>query len=129
MIATPLADLKTRKYLDSLLNESLLMKRLNHPNIVGLLGVCFDTPKGYDKGQREHQRLLEEQMCPFHQHCHSPTRKLNTLSPHLSVLAKFVCVPGPANHMHLLKMCLDVAKGMSYLAENHLVHRDLAARN
>ena len=104
MIATPLADLRTRKYLDSLLNESLLMKRLDHPNIVGLLGVCFDTPEGYPylvlpfmaKGNKK--RLLEEQTCPFHQHCHSPTSKLNTLSPHLSVLAKFVCVPGPANH-------------------------------
>ena len=23
------------------------MKELDHPNIVGLLGVCFDTPDGY----------------------------------------------------------------------------------
>ena len=23
------------------------MKQFDHPNIVGLLGVCFDTPDGY----------------------------------------------------------------------------------
>ena len=30
-----------------MLNESIVMKEFDHPNIVGLLGVCFDTPDGY----------------------------------------------------------------------------------
>ena len=27
--------------------ESLIMKDFNHPNVLGLTGVCFDTPDGY----------------------------------------------------------------------------------
>lgn len=40
-------DLSSKDQLRSLLKESLVMKRFNHVNVVGLLGLCFDTPNGY----------------------------------------------------------------------------------
>ena len=47
MVFTFHTDISSKHDLRSLLNESLLMKEFDHPNIVGLLGVCFDTPDGY----------------------------------------------------------------------------------
>ena len=47
MILLMHTGLSSKNELRSLLNESLLMKRFDHPNVVGLLGVCFDTPEGY----------------------------------------------------------------------------------
>ena len=36
--------INSEEELHSFLEESLIMKDFKHPNILGLLGVCFDTP-------------------------------------------------------------------------------------
>ena len=33
--------------LKAFFEESLIMKDFDHPNVLGLAGVCFDTPDGY----------------------------------------------------------------------------------
>ena len=40
-------DVSSRNELKAFFAESLIMKDFNHPNVLGLTGVCFDTPDGF----------------------------------------------------------------------------------
>ena len=40
------SDLSSENELKAFFEESFLMKDFRHPNILGLTGVCFDTPDG-----------------------------------------------------------------------------------
>ena len=42
-----LSDVSSHDELKAFFAESLIMKDFNHPNVLGLTGVCFDTPDGY----------------------------------------------------------------------------------
>lgn len=37
----------SKEELKEFFTESLIMKDFDHPHILGLTGVCFDTPDGY----------------------------------------------------------------------------------
>ncbi|XP_045460768.1 tyrosine-protein kinase hopscotch isoform X2 [Harmonia axyridis] len=81
--------------------EINIMKTLQHPNIVEILGVVRDP---------EILLIME-----FVQHGSLQSYlKINKDSLHTK---------------QLLKYALDIAKGMHYLGQKNIVHRDLAARN
>ena len=40
-------DMTSQEQLKAFFSESLIMKDFDHPNVLGLTGVCFDTPEGY----------------------------------------------------------------------------------
>eukprot|EP00038_Savillea_parva_P008369 m.176483 g.176483 ORF g.176483 m.176483 type:complete len:1219 (+) comp14182_c0_seq1:368-4024(+) len=94
-----------RASLDDMMNfvrEADLMKRLDHPNVLRLLGVCM----------QEHPLLIIAELMKK-----GDLKRYLRQHPSLSVPS-------------LMTMCEDVAEGLSYLAIQHrFVHRDLASRN
>nr|XP_019967682.1 PREDICTED: epidermal growth factor receptor [Paralichthys olivaceus] len=84
-----------------ILDEAYVMASVDHPHVCRLLGICLTSTV-----------QLVTQLMPF------------------GCLQDYV-VENKDNigSQHLLNWCVQIAKGMNYLEERHLVHRDLAARN
>ncbi|KAL5515776.1 hypothetical protein EMCRGX_G000993 [Ephydatia muelleri] len=95
--------------------ESALMTQFHHQNILGLFGVCFDSPDG-----------TPLMVLPFMVNGSLKSYLVKSRNP-LSV--KPDIFPGGLGVAIMTRMCTDIARGMSYLADQHFVHRDLAARN
>ncbi|XP_072810354.1 epidermal growth factor receptor-like [Vicugna pacos] len=101
--AIPLATLGSLSdALSSLLTqEAYVMASVDSPHTCHLLGICLASPV-----------QLITQFMPF-----------GCLLDHVRKPKDSI---GP---QHLLTWCVQIAKGMNYLEDQHLVHRDLAARN
>lgn len=98
--------------------EADLMAELQHPNIVCLLGVCF---------QEEPMCMLFEYMRKGDLH-----EYLVTHGPNGSVLASPETMVDPGEVLDIadcLHIATQIAAGMEYLSNHHYVHRDLATRN
>ena len=98
--------------------EADLMAELQHPNIVCLLGVCF---------QEEPMCMLFEYMRKGDLH-----EYLVTHGPNGSVLASSESMVDPGEVLDIadcLHIATQIAAGMEYLSNHHYVHRDLATRN
>ncbi|XP_064397080.1 receptor tyrosine-protein kinase erbB-2-like isoform X2 [Halichondria panicea] len=107
-------NLSSKDQLESFFAESLMMKDFSHPNILRLAGVCFDTLDG-----------VPYILLPFMANG-SLKDFLKTKRTHVTNVD---ILPKDLNVSTLVRMCMEVANGMEYLAEEKFVHRDLAARN
>ena len=84
-----------------ILEEAYIMASVDHPNLLSLLAVCMTT-----------QIMMVTQLMP------------------LGCLLDYVRTNSDKiGSKPLLSWCMQIARGMAYLEEHHLVHRDLAARN
>ncbi|KAH8298472.1 hypothetical protein KR044_005153 [Drosophila immigrans] len=93
---------------EDFLKEAAIMAKFNHPNMVHLIGVCFDRQPYYIVLELlaggDLQKFLRENR-------NTPERP--------SLLAM----------KDLLFCALDVAKGCRYMESKRFIHRDIAARN
>ena len=103
--------------IDSFMEESLKMSFFDHPNVLSLTGVCLD--------------LVDCTPCivmPFMSRG-SLLSYLKKERPNLTIAENSDDDIILDARKQLLSICLQVAKGMVYLAKQKFVHRDLAARN
>ncbi|KAM3860320.1 LOW QUALITY PROTEIN: melanoma receptor tyrosine-protein kinase-like [Diretmus argenteus] len=84
-----------------ILDEAYVMASVDHPHVCRLLGVCVTSSV-----------QLVTQLMPF-----------GCLLDYVRLHRDHI------GSQWLLNWCVQIAKGMNYLEERHLVHRDLAARN
>lgn len=83
------------------LDEAYVMASVDHPHVCRLLGICLTSAV-----------QLVTQLMPY-----------GCLLDYVREHRERIC------GQWLLNWCVQIAKGMNYLEERHLVHRDLAARN
>uniref|UniRef100_A0AAQ5Z7Y1 Receptor protein-tyrosine kinase n=1 Tax=Amphiprion ocellaris TaxID=80972 RepID=A0AAQ5Z7Y1_AMPOC len=84
-----------------ILDEAYVMASVDHPHVCRLLGICLT----------------------------SSVQLVTQLMPYGCLLDYVRLHRDHVGAQWLLNWCVQIAKGMNYLEERHLVHRDLAARN
>ncbi|XP_061093564.1 epidermal growth factor receptor-like isoform X2 [Conger conger] len=84
-----------------ILDEAYVMASVDSPHVCRLLGICLT----------------------------STVQLITQLMPYGCLLDYVKENKDNIGSKYLLNWCVQIAKGMSYLEERHLVHRDLAARN
>ena len=109
--------MSTYSDIEELNKEALKMTYFDHCNVLSLIGICIDGgPYPYmvmpfmSKGSLHSLLKKERQNIVLSEDFDDEDTVLIT-------------------RKELLAMCLQVANGMKYLAEQMFVHRDLAARN
>ena len=91
------------------INEAVHMNQFDHPNILKLLGVCFD----------------KEPLCLIFEYM-----DLGDLNSYLRrTVVSCSRSSSTLTIQQLVNMAVDIAAGLEYLAVHHFVHRDLATRN
>ena len=103
------------------------MKKLNHPNLVKMIGICVEKSPFYliqelcQNGDLKNYLKKFDFVKVHHNMAYMKNRKQSDQDKE-----RYAKVP---SLNCLVVWCKEIIKGMSYLESNNLVHRDLAARN
>nr|5U6B_A Chain A, Tyrosine-protein kinase receptor UFO [Homo sapiens]5U6B_B Chain B, Tyrosine-protein kinase receptor UFO [Homo sapiens]5U6B_C Chain C, Tyrosine-protein kinase receptor UFO [Homo sapiens]5U6B_D Chain D, Tyrosine-protein kinase receptor UFO [Homo sapiens] len=103
----------TRSELEDFLSEAVCMKEFDHPNVMRLIGVCF-------QGSERESFPAPVVILPFMKH-----GDLHSFLLYSRLGDQPVYLPTQM----LVKFMADIASGMEYLSTKRFIHRDLAARN
>ena len=93
--------------------EYRFMFKLNHPNVIRMLGICTEKP-------------------PFIMMEYMENGDLNEILKHqYSSIVESDVMPGDGEITvkTLIHICTQVASGLNYLATHNCIHRDIATRN
>jgi serine/threonine protein kinase len=106
------------------------MEKFNHPNVLTLIGVCLDGgPAPYIVMPFMAKGSLLSYLKEERDQYRRDTASEDIVSQALLMIFFIMCYLQAEVQKKLLDMCIQVAKGMEYLASKRVIHRDLAARN
>lgn len=103
-----LPEMSTGQAEADFLMEAAIMSKFRHPNIVHLIGVCFDR----------HPRFIVLELLAG-----------GDLKNFLREGRHKIDRPSPLIIKDLLHCAIDVARGCRYMESKRFIHRDIAARN
>ena len=99
------------------IQEAILMRNFEHPNIVEVYGICMDSePIGIV------MELMQSDLLTFLRQSR-PDDDFDEHSDHSNNFKEVLSIKDQ------IMFAIDIANGCNYLSEHHMLHRDLAARN